>query len=121
MKRIEILDNIKAAKDLEDAGIHWKVHQYYREAHDRDLEHLDFSDCVFESEAKEIVDSLRKCGIGRFTISNGFSGMNELIHNLEANGCKLVGMTMVHSKMRDWNTNEFELVPAFDLVVGFAD
>ena len=37
MKRIEILDNIKAAKDLEDAGIHWKVHQYYREAHDRDL------------------------------------------------------------------------------------
>lgn len=121
MKRIEILENIKAAKDLETAGIHWKVHQYYREAHERDLEHLDFSDCVFESEAAEIVDSLRKCQIGKFTISSGFSGMVELIHYLEANGCKLIGMTMVHSKMRDWQTNEFGLVPAFELMVGFTD
>lgn len=121
MKINNFLENLQTVAEIQNSGIHHSIITAYREAKDRDLEYLDLSGCIQDCWVEEITDSLRKCQIGTITISSGYSGMVETLYRFEQNGCKLVGMTTIHSQLKNWDTDEFDFIPALVLKVGFKD
>lgn len=121
MEKIQFLEEIKTEEQLKAKGIHPKVYSAYRNAIERENVLLDFSGCVSNSEVKEIVESLKKCEIGAFTISNDASGLLELLHQFERNDCQIAELTLVNSCFKDWITGKFETVPAIKLTVEYVD
>lgn len=73
------------------------VFQKVFNAVERGNEMIDIYDSVWESQLPSILEAFKKYGIEQFTVSSGFSSMNETIWTLLQNGCELAGMTLVKS------------------------
>ena len=74
-------------------------------------EYIDLHDCIHESSVPALIESMRKCGIKRFTYSSTWSSAVKIIWLFLHNGCTQEGMTEVHtSHIHDDPT---EMAPAF--------
>ena len=117
MKHIEKLD---AALEKEttygELGCHRTVFWAYRNSLEAETETLDFDDVIWEQDIPEIVESLRRFEINRFTISCGMSSMAETIWGFEKSGCCLIGMAEVNTRFKDWEGKRGRK-PAFEIRV----
>jgi hypothetical protein len=77
---------------------------------------LDFDDVIWEQDIPGIVESLRRFGINRFTISCEMSSMSKTIWAFEKNGCCLIRMTEVNTRFTDWEGKSGRK-PAFEIAV----
>ena len=74
-------------------------------------EYIDLHDCIHESSVPALIESMRKCGIKRFTYSSTWSSAVKIIWLFLHNGCTQEGMTEVHtSHIHD---DPAEMAPAF--------
>lgn len=64
-------------------------------------EEMNFVDFVWESEAKDFIDTLRKAGVKTFTMTNTSTALMENMHWFQENGCTLIGLCEV-DPMDEW-------------------
>lgn len=60
-----------------------------------ETEELVFDDFVWEREAHDFIDTLRKAGIKTFVVTNQSTSLMENMHWFQQEGCKLVGLCEV--------------------------
>ena len=72
---------------------------------------LDLSGTYREPE--EIIRIFRDFGVKEFTFSSTWSSAIQVSWAFTQMGCTLKGMTEVHGSKRDFQTGEYEKVPAF--------
>lgn len=60
-------------------------------------EEMNFDDFVWEKEAKDFIDTLRKAGVKTFTVTNTSTALMENMHWFQQNGCTLLGLCEVES------------------------
>ena len=79
----------------------------------------DLHDCIFEKNVPALVATFRKFGVKCFTVSSGYSGMNETIWAFtQQPGVRLMGMTqIVADPMTHFGKKEPDKVPAFLLYI----
>lgn len=103
--------------ELEAKGQDWfEMLRLLEEQEERENMMVDFHDCIWEKKIPGIVAMLRKFGITRFTISGGWTSMNETIWAFTHNGCKLAGMMQINEG-KHFGKEEFDTVPAFVLEI----
>lgn len=73
--------------------------------------HLDLSGTYQEPE--KILKTFREFGVKEFTFSSTWSSAIQTSWAFTQLGCTLKGMTEVHGTKRDFQTGEYEKVPAF--------
>ena len=56
---------------------------------------LEMSDFVWENEASDFIDTLRKAGIRTFVVTNRSTELMENMHWFVENGCTLIGLTKI--------------------------
>jgi len=56
---------------------------------------MNFDDFVWESEAKDFIDTLRASGVETFTVTNTSTALMENMHWFQQNGCTLMGLCEV--------------------------
>jgi len=117
MKTIELLEAARGKEiTFEELGVHRTFYWAYHHSHEADTEILDFDDVVWEQDIPGIVESLRRFGINRFTISCEMSSMSKTIWAFEKNGCCLIRMTEVNTRFTDWEGKSGRK-PAFEIAV----
>ena len=62
-----------------------------------DREELNFDEFVWEHEAHDFIDTLRKAGVETFTVTNQSTALMENMHWFAAEGCTLVGLCEIES------------------------
>ena len=72
---------------------------------------LDLSETYRKPE--EIIRIFRDFGVKEFTFSSTWSSAIQVSWAFTQMGCTLKGMTEVHGSKRDFQTGEYEKVPAF--------
>ena len=83
------------------------------EAHRVGNDLIDLNRCIWEKEIPALVEKFRKYGIDAFTISSGYSSLNETIYAFLQNGCRMDGMVITHLPYQDFMSDEFKTGPAF--------
>lgn len=120
MKKIELFDKVingeVVCDKLSDIGINGTLFYAYRISVEIGNETIDFNGTIWNRDVKPIIDGCKKYGIDTITISSTFSGMNELVWQFLQNGCTLLGMKEVNAPYKDYNTGEYEKIPA--LIIG---
>ncbi len=69
---------------------------------------------VDEEDAEDIIKCCRKNSVKEFTISSNSTGMIRSIMALEAQGCRLIGTTMIN---RDNLRIDAKQIPAFKIEI----
>ena len=85
----------------------------YQDAQERGNVCIDFSECIWGKEIPQMVKDLKAYGITDFTISSTFSGIVKTAWIFQQNGCSLEGMEEIKGHCRDFETGDYEKVPAF--------
>ena len=85
----------------------------YQDAQERGNACIDFSECIWEKEIPQMVKDLKAYGITEFTLSSTFSGIVKTAWIFQQNGCSLEGMEEIKGHCRDFETGDYEKVPAF--------
>lgn len=67
-----------------------------------------FEDFVWEREAADFIDTLRKAGLETFVVTNSSTALMENIHWFVGLGCKLEGTCIVTKHRRRWGEDEEE-------------
>lgn len=67
----------------------------YRLWYWNERDELNFDDFVWESEAKDFIDTLRAAGVKTFTMTNTSTALMENMHWFVENGCTLMGLCEV--------------------------
>ena len=67
-----------------------------------------FEDFVWEREAADFIDTLRKAGLETFVVTNDSTALMENIHWSVGLGCKLEGTCIVTKHRRRWGEDEEE-------------
>ena len=67
-----------------------------------------FEDFVWEREADDFIDTLRKAGLETFVVTNDSTALMENIHWFVGLGCKLEGTCIVTKHRRRWGEDEEE-------------
>ena len=62
---------------------------------------------------EEVIRIFREFGVAEFTFSSTWSSAIQVSWAFTQMGCTLKGMTEVHGSKRDFQTGEYEKVPAF--------
>lgn len=83
----------------------------YSEMKQQGNSRLDLSGTYREPE--EIIRIFRDFGVKEFTFSSTWSSAIQVSWAFTQLGCTLKGMTEVHGTKRDFQTGEYEKVPAF--------
>ncbi len=68
-----------------------KAYRAYRNSSEIECGDPEMSDSLWEREVKDFSDTLRAAGVTTFVLTNQSTGLMEDIHNLEAQGWRLVG------------------------------
>lgn len=114
MKKIKLYEEALAnRKNPEEMGINPSLLLAYRDARESGNELIDFNEVIWEEDIEGIVNVLKANNFEAFTISSTFSSLTKAIAAFEEQGCKLAGMTEVKSRFKDWQTGEYEMLPAF--------
>ena len=104
-------------KSLKDEGINSTMFWAYRMSKECGNELIDFSEVIWEKDIEEIIDACRENNIKEFTISNRMSGLIDILVAFEKLGCKMNGLTEVKAPYKDWNTNDYAVVPAIKMCI----
>ena len=90
----------------------------YEDAQERGNACIDFSECIWEKEIPQMVADLKRFGITEFTLSSTYSSIVKTAWFFEQNGCNLEGMEEINGHSRDFETGDYEKVPAFKFRIG---
>ena len=116
MKHIEKLDAARGQKiNFEELGVRGPFFWAYNYSREAETDTLDFEDVIWEQDIPGIIEDCRRFEIDRVTISSGMCSMAELIWAFEKNGCRLIGMTEVNTRITDWETHQRLRTPAFEI------
>ena len=85
-----------SGKILKELGINRDVYWAYKSSIEASNELINFSDLIDEEDAEAVINSCRENNIKEFTISSNSTGMIRSIMALEAQGCRLIGTTMIN-------------------------
>lgn len=69
-------------------------------------EEMNFDDFVWESEAKDFIETLREAGVKTFTVTNQSTSLMENMHWFQQNGCTLMGLCEVE-ETDEWNRRHY--------------
>ena len=69
-----------------------------------------FEDFVWEKEAHDFIDTLRKAGIDTFVITNTSTALMENLHWFAAEGCTMQGLCTITKKENRWGEEKEEQV-----------
>ena len=94
-----------------------KAYWAYDRSSEIELDELMMDDSLWEREVKDFSDTLRAAGVTSFVITNQSTGLMEDIHNLTAQGWRLVGPCKVTYIHRRWgeDTQEARLGLRFEI------
>ena len=71
-----------------------------------ETEELVFDDFVWEKEAHDFIDTLRKAGIKTFVTTDKSTALMENMHWFQQNGCTLMGLCKVE-ETDEWNRKHY--------------
>ena len=89
----------------------------YEDAQERGNACIDFSECIWEKEIPQMVADLKRFGITEFTLSSTYSSIVKTAWIFQQNGCSFEGMEEIKGHCRDFETGDYEKVPAFKFKV----
>ena len=85
-----------SGKTMQELGINRYVYWAYKRSTEADNELINFYDMIDEEDAEAVINCCRENNIKEFTISSNSTGMIRSIMALEAQGCRLIGTTMIN-------------------------
>ena len=106
------LDKKRFSKDYRETGINRTMFWAVRRRKETGNILLDFNEAITNSEIPEIVDTLLRMKEQQFTISSEFSGLIGTLKEFEKYDAHIVSLTEVNSIHKDFETNEYERIPA---------
>ena len=98
-----------AAKGTDYAKYFWIFEDAWR----RGNNYIDFSDVIRDDDVPSMIATLRTLGFRKFTFSSSWSSAIETAWLFTKNGCLLEGIVEINSRHKDWETDEYERVPAY--------
>lgn len=98
-----LMDGIAARGDA-----YARTYRLYSGAQERGNEYIDLNEVIWDEKVKETIDSLRKCGIEKFTFSSGWSSAVETAWLFTQNGCRLEGLVEINSQHKAFGSEEYE-------------
>ena len=107
-KFIEFKEKI-SSKGNDYAKYFWIFEDAWR----RGNNYIDFSDVIRDEDIPNMVKTLRDLGFRKFTFSSTWSSAVETAWLFTKSGCLLEGMVEINSKHKDWETDEYERIPAY--------
>ena len=78
-----------------ETGGKYKALWAYRNSVCRNLDELELSEFLWKTEVKDFLDTLKKAGIKSFVVTDHSTGLMEMLHQLQANGCTLEGLCTI--------------------------
>ncbi len=126
---IEILSQYNAAKAAKDeagmeaarsahmeqeARIEAKGEAYsamferYKSARERGNEYIDICECWEYRNEADLIANFREFGIDTFTFSSSWSSAIESAWVFIQNGCTLMGMVEINSRIKNWEGDGYE-------------
>lgn len=76
-------------------------------------ETIDICEPLHGYPAEDIIGWFREYGIEKFTMSSTWSSAVEVAWDFVNAGAKLVGMTEINSRIQEFMSEEYQVVPAF--------
>ena len=73
-----------------------RIWREYEKALQNGNDRLDLSDCIWDKDAKDLIDCIRENGITEFTFSSGWSGAVDTAWLFQKNGCTLAGLVEIN-------------------------
>ena len=117
MKTIEKLEKARNIdKCLKDQGINSTFFYAYEKTLDTTNESINFSDVIWETDVKPIIEHCREFDIDYITITNCQARIEDILALFVENGCS-IQLTKVTSKYIDFKTNEPEIKNAIKVVI----
>ncbi len=114
MKRIEFLEEMREQeKKYSETQVNQTFGQAYFSARRNENNLLDFNDAIWEQDIDQITENLAEFEIREFTISSTYSGLIEIIAELDKRGWKIAGITEVNASYTDFMSGEHKIIPAF--------
>lgn len=104
-------------KDIRAEGINATMFWAYRNSKECGNELIDLSEVIWDNDVEEIVKTCKDNDIKEFTISNTMSGLIEVLAMFEKVGCKMNGLTEVKANYKDWQTNDYKVIPAIKMCI----
>lgn len=74
---------------------------------------LDFNGPLDATVVNQMLELFDAAGVEEFTVSSNYSNMAATFYTIQQAGWKVTGMQMVASEHRDWDTGDYEKVPAW--------
>lgn len=90
-----------------------RIYRMYAEMRERGNDCIDFNECIWEKEIPELVNALRAFDICKFSLSATWSGTVNVAWDFQKHGCRLEGMREIKGHCKDFDSNDYEKVPAF--------
>ena len=114
MKRIELFEKAIAeqAASLKDWGINPTLFWAYRNSITAGNDRIDFGEVIWDSEVREIAETLKENGITEFTISSTFSSLIPTLAEFARHGFRMAGLTEVKANCTDFQTQERAVIQA---------
>lgn len=85
-----------------------RIYTRYEESRDCGNEYIDFRDTIQDNRVENLVKSLRKYGIEKFTFSSGWSSAVETAWLFVQNGCRVEGMVEINTPYKPFMSDEYE-------------
>ena len=114
MKNInEYEEIINGSREFDKASDNWTMYKAYEQNKVANNERLNISDVFGEEDVRQIAETVRRLGIAEFSISFETLSLIRLIAAFEELGIKFQGVIKVNSRYRAFNSDKFEVIPAF--------
>ena len=119
MKEIKKFEEAIAGKfkTLEEAEINGTMYWAYRNSKHAGNKLIDFNEVIWEEDIEQIIITCKENNIKEFTISSRMSDLIETLVAFEKFGCKMNGLTEVNAPYKEWNTNNFAIIPAIKMIL----
>lgn len=94
-----------------------KAYQAWAVTVSRGEEELEMDDFLWDTEAHDFVETLRKAGIRSFVYTNKSTSVMENLHALAAEGCEMTGLCMIARMEERFGTETLEKIPGVRFTV----
>lgn len=106
--------NFDVCSSSEKSEINRTLYFAYQNSKKAETEFINFDDIIWANDVEAIVKTLKENGIKEFIISSNSTGMIRSIMTLEAQGCRLIGTTMVNRKNAHFDDKK---IPAIKMII----
>ena len=107
MKNVVFIKDFEGNQEIPEA-IYWG----YQKSKESGNELIDFSRTIWERDIPAITETLRNAGVKAFTISLQSTNLMENMAAFTKYGYNVSGIVEINSTYRNYETNEFEIIPA---------